>query len=178
MKIGKKHIVTIVLVFFAVCCFWLYSNYTADDTQDYEADILINTGGNTRFVVPAILSMYIEGDQYTIYEVHLPYGRSEYTDVNYIKNNVWNNMFLGYEGVDCEYLIRRKATEYSWGRLDDFKLDNGWLYASKNSNKYHVSNCTIVKQISEENLIKFPETRVASVFGYDPCKLCEPKDKE
>jgi hypothetical protein len=43
---------------------------------------------------------------------------------------------------------------------------------SKNSNKYHLPNCTFAKRIKPENVVCFKSVEDAAVKGYSPDKGC------
>jgi len=48
------------------------------------------------------------------------------------------------------------------------------FWASKNSNKYHYSDCKWAQKIKPENLVKFKTPEEAQKAGYVPCKVCKP----
>ncbi len=48
------------------------------------------------------------------------------------------------------------------------------IVASKSSNKYHLSDCSAVKNIDKENLVEFKSAEDAVKAGYTPCGLCNP----
>jgi len=53
--------------------------------------------------------------------------------------------------------------------------EEGYLYAgSKNSGKYHKLSCRYVKEISDENLVRFKDKSSAEAAGFVPCKVCNP----
>ena len=45
---------------------------------------------------------------------------------------------------------------------------------SKNTKKFHVSNCRYASKIKEENAVKFSTTSEATGQGYVPCSVCNP----
>ncbi len=49
--------------------------------------------------------------------------------------------------------------------------DDGFV-ASKGSDKYHVTTCSVAKQIKPEKRIHFNSESEAVKAGYTPCKLC------
>ncbi|MFC1825355.1 Ada metal-binding domain-containing protein [Thermodesulfobacteriota bacterium] len=48
------------------------------------------------------------------------------------------------------------------------------FWASKNSNKYHVTTCRYAQKIKSSSLIKFGSPEEAVAAGYIPCKSCKP----
>lgn len=49
--------------------------------------------------------------------------------------------------------------------------------ASKGSNKYHLTDCGIAKNIKAENRVCFAEQQEAAKAGYGPCGVCKPDEK-
>ena len=49
---------------------------------------------------------------------------------------------------------------------------------SKNSNKYHYTECRSAKRIDSQNKIIFNSVKEAQSAGYIPCKVCKPPIKD
>lgn len=49
--------------------------------------------------------------------------------------------------------------------------------ASKGSNKYHLPDCGIAKNIKPENRVCFVTQEEAAKAGYGPCGVCKPDEK-
>jgi len=48
------------------------------------------------------------------------------------------------------------------------------LWASRQSDKYHLPSCQWAKRISPVNLVKFRSVKEAKQAGYTPCGACKP----
>jgi len=60
--------------------------------------------------------------------------------------------------------------------LRDSFEDGEYLYiGSKNSDKYHLPDCTSAKKIKKENRVYFRDVWEAREAGYSPCKACNPE---
>ena len=60
--------------------------------------------------------------------------------------------------------------------LRDSFEDGEYLYiGSKNSDKYHLPDCTSAKKIKKENRVYFRDVWEAREVGYSPCKACNPE---
>ena len=48
------------------------------------------------------------------------------------------------------------------------------LWASRNSDKYHLASCRWAKRIDGDNLVKFHSVQEAKSARYEPCGVCKP----
>jgi hypothetical protein len=73
-----------------------------------------------------------------------------------------------------EGTAHREASTSS--ELWDSAGDIEYLYVgSKNSDKYHLPDCTSAKKIKKENRVYFLDVWEAREAGYSPCKACNPE---
>lgn len=116
---------------------------------------------------------------YEITEINLPYGITEYPeDETYNTTSARNTIDPSGWGdyCDIEINMEHEATSNDWDDVNSTVVySSGEYCVSKQQGTLHFSNCRYAQNIKEENLIYFPSTRIASIFGFtvdDMCSVC------
>lgn len=85
--------------------------------------------------------------------------------------------------VDLFTQFQREARENHkglWAIVEDaskgptVSQESGQYIGSKNSDKYHLPNCSSVLKIKTENQVRFNNKEAAVAAGYRPCEVCRP----
>lgn len=138
----------------------------SDYNETYEATLYID--GRPIFCL-AEMSRY--DGEYHIREVHLPYGRSQYTDEEYDPDEAPEGISIN--DVDCRIKLLYPADTSSYTRLaNTFTSNYGDFCAGASSDVYHFRNCYAAQNIAKENLIFFLNEKEAETFGFSMCGLC------
>ena len=115
---------------------------------------------------------------YTIREIHLPYGITKYPESRYDPDCADNKIDPSGWTVYCpiEVDMEHEAISTDWEEVKStVPYSTGRFCASRQQDILHRSACRYVKNIKEENLIYFPDDRIADIFGYhEYCDVCEP----
>lgn len=141
-----------------------YERSSYDET--YEAILTIDK--NPVFCLAEISH---SDDEYIIWEVHLPYGKSCYTECEYDPSESIEQIDIN--DYYCFIELIRPATEQSYAMLENTFISNyGEVCASKVSDTFHYLECPAAKRINPSNLVYFQDEREARIFGFSPCGQC------
>ena len=141
-----------------------YEKTSYDET--YEAILVIEE--NPIF---CLAEMSRSDGDYTIWEVHLPYGKSCYTDCEYDPGEPTEQIDIN--DYYCSIELVRPATDQSYTMLENTFISNyGEFCASKSSDVFHFLDCPAAKRINPSNLVYFRDEREARVLGFEVCGVC------
>ena len=134
----------------------------------YEATVYIDEKP-----VFCLVEFYRYEGQYTLSNILLPNGKSEYLDDEYDPECAPVRVSLSDWGWTCHIVLNSPATESSYAKLDNFVVSNhGEFCASKTSDSYHLRDCRHAKTIAPKNYIYFETQKEAEVCGYQFCTEC------
>ena len=110
-------------------------------------------------------------------------GISFAADCNYVASKGSNKYHL----TDCGIAKNIKAENKVCFATQDEAVKAGYspcgvckpdenvkVVGSKGSDKYHLPECGIAKNIKKENLVEFKNPEEAVKAGYSPCGVCKP----
>ena len=145
--------------------------YEADEYfADYEATVSVNS-----CAVPCVATISKYGDDYYIYEIQLPYGRSQYAgDAEYDARSNYARVDIGYDlQWEGSLSLAHPATSESYSRLTNYSRPSSSEFcASVDSDVYHLKDCYYVQNIVHNNLIYFDSDLEAEILGFEVCSVC------
>lgn len=120
-----------------------------------------------------IATVYKDGATYSISEISMPYGHSQYVDEIYDPDEKSSTIYLGVNGWRCKITLKEPASSTSYTALKNEVVSNyGAFCGSKESDSYHFVNCKKAKNIKAENFVYFESEQEAEILGYQMCSVC------
>jgi len=151
----------------------------AEYTEFYEAELTIEEDSLPVFCIAEVSHTTNAWEdrgysRYTVFNLLLPYGRTQFTDCEYDPDSKRNSINLGEYGVSCELRLNKVADSQSYKRLENEILSaNGEVVASINGDSYHFEECSHAKNIKRKNLIRFNSAIEAQALGFRVCQDCD-----
>lgn len=120
-----------------------------------------------------IATVYKDGATYSISEISMPYGKSQYVDDIYDPDDKNSIIYLGDNGWRCKITLKEPASSTSYTALKNEVVSSyGEFCGSKYSDIYHFDKCGYVKNIKSKNLVYFETEKEAEILGYQMCSVC------